>query len=655
MSAKKQLLWMFAGYSLFIFVLLTSFYSSIILEGLPYVSSTEQLVYRIVSLCAYIALFALFVFVSRWQRVWCALHNRLRVPQLVGITFACGALGALLLSPLGAGTLGLWPAFIAGTIFVSLALAPMQLFWLAQLVDLSYRSSYLVVLGVNAVATVLNASLLMIWHLDHGLVTLVAFVLSGLCALMARRGKERWIGFEELGAAPEGSALGWALGSNRALTQESSLTSASATALASTPASTPASAAAPAATPAATSSTPPVLAKGLSSQQIPIIVSLLSGGVVAVGLFAFASGLMSLLSGQTTTTPSSLQGYMLIAGISVTVIMAVPAIVTKRPLQLENSYRLALPLSALGFLVIPQLIGTLPDGVPGVLVSTGYMVVGIVLYCTIAEVARTARVSPALLYAACGVATLACNLLGICSALPLGSLLAEQQNGFATFALALLYLMILGGSWLVGRLRNKGDFAQKTPDKLKETQEKAVGTRSTRTAEEADSLEATIDEAQEQQKSGEETYAQRAAALGLSSKETEVFERLMRGRTLARIGEELFLSTSAVKYHTQNIYQKLGVGSREEFFRLERSGSYNSDAPANAHKKRAAELVEHIATEKELTQREQDVLYNFALGNTVVITAKAMGVSENTVKTHAKNLYAKLGVRSKQGIIDLMQ
>ena len=51
---------------------------------------------------------------------------------------------------------------------------------------------------------------------------------------------------------------------------------------------------------------------------------------------------------------------------------------------------------------------------------------------------------------------------------------------------------------------------------------------------------------------------------GLSSREHDVLVLLTRGRTIASIAEELYVSENTAKAHTKAIYRKLEVHTREE-------------------------------------------------------------------------------------------
>jgi DNA-binding CsgD family transcriptional regulator len=58
-----------------------------------------------------------------------------------------------------------------------------------------------------------------------------------------------------------------------------------------------------------------------------------------------------------------------------------------------------------------------------------------------------------------------------------------------------------------------------------------------------------------------------------------------------------------------------------------------------------------MASTTSLTTRETDVLLLLARGRTYVQVADELGVSLNTVASHVKNLYRKLGVRSARSAV----
>ena len=75
----------------------------------------------------------------------------------------------------------------------------------------------------------------------------------------------------------------------------------------------------------------------------------------------------------------------------------------------------------------------------------------------------------------------------------------------------------------------------------------------------------------------------------------------------------------------------------------------------------AAGIAEHLSDES-LSARELDVLQSVAAGNANKLVAAELGISEETVKAHMKNILAKLGARDrthavtiaiKRGIIEL--
>lgn len=61
-----------------------------------------------------------------------------------------------------------------------------------------------------------------------------------------------------------------------------------------------------------------------------------------------------------------------------------------------------------------------------------------------------------------------------------------------------------------------------------------------------------------------------------------------------------------------------------------------------------------VAARYQLTPRERDVLGLLARGRTSPIIQERLVVSQNTVRTHVRHIYTKLGVHSQQELINLV-
>ena len=59
-----------------------------------------------------------------------------------------------------------------------------------------------------------------------------------------------------------------------------------------------------------------------------------------------------------------------------------------------------------------------------------------------------------------------------------------------------------------------------------------------------------------------------AQRYSLTRREEEVLVLMMRGYTLSRIGDVLFIADSTMKTHSQHIYRKVGVRNRQELQKL---------------------------------------------------------------------------------------
>ena len=80
-------------------------------------------------------------------------------------------------------------------------------------------------------------------------------------------------------------------------------------------------------------------------------------------------------------------------------------------------------------------------------------------------------------------------------------------------------------------------------------------------------------------------------------------------------------------------------------------GSDSCDGDRSARREEACEAM---GREFGLTRREEDVLYAFSSGMSARDTAMALSVSVSTVNTHSMTLYRKLGIHSRQELVELV-
>lgn len=66
------------------------------------------------------------------------------------------------------------------------------------------------------------------------------------------------------------------------------------------------------------------------------------------------------------------------------------------------------------------------------------------------------------------------------------------------------------------------------------------------------------------------------------------------------------------------------------------------------------QVFDNLVAKANLTERERDVAALVAQGNSVRKIADMLGLSMNTVQGYSKGAYRKLGVHSRQELIDLV-
>ncbi len=87
------------------------------------------------------------------------------------------------------------------------------------------------------------------------------------------------------------------------------------------------------------------------------------------------------------------------------------------------------------------------------------------------------------------------------------------------------------------------------------------------------------------------------------------------------------------------------------------AGSARAEAPVpiTAPGDDTEAVCDAIACAYSLAPRQRDVLVHLAAGRTVARISQALTMSENTVASYVKQIYARLGVHSKQELIDFVQ
>ena len=60
-----------------------------------------------------------------------------------------------------------------------------------------------------------------------------------------------------------------------------------------------------------------------------------------------------------------------------------------------------------------------------------------------------------------------------------------------------------------------------------------------------------------------------------------------------------------------------------------------------------------LAGREQLTRKEQELFDCYVAGLTTDVIMEQLNIKENTLKFHSKNLYSKLGIKSRKQLVDL--
>jgi DNA-binding NarL/FixJ family response regulator len=134
----------------------------------------------------------------------------------------------------------------------------------------------------------------------------------------------------------------------------------------------------------------------------------------------------------------------------------------------------------------------------------------------------------------------------------------------------------------------------------------------------------------------------------LTAREQDVLRRIGEGSATKEIAHALAISPATVRSHLRSIYVKLGVRTRAQAVTM-------IELHPNAQYATGDYLAPPPAPFDALTRREVEVLRCMAAGIPRRAIAERLVLSPNTVRTHARNVLAKLGVHSSLAAAALLR
>lgn len=259
--------------------------------------------------------------------------------------------------------------------------------------------------------------------------------------------------------------------------------------------------------------------------------------VLALGLFfGFSFGAMrGFAPSGDGGGPSSVRLVVSMAFVMAACVWAYFASIRRREDFGSLAYRIALPLVALGFLLLPlsgawSLAGTAAY-------RFGYEYIYIVLWALWVFFAGREGASSVWIVA-CGLASMQVSkLIGFVLSADVVALLGPALDMQVVAGLALFGTVLFA-------VFSKGIAFS------------AEGWEGVRPAAEAPAHEGVA--------FPEQRYAEVAEGFALSPRETDVFLLLIRGYSRARIAKELVVTEETVKSHVKGIYQKMGVHTKQD-------------------------------------------------------------------------------------------
>ena len=358
---------------------------------------------------------------------------------------------------------------------------------------------------------------------------------------------------------------------------------------------------------------------------------------LCVGAIAFCTGVMRSLAIGDPRVGSlvnllSMTGC-LVAGIGVLVLWQFKNV----RMNVANAYRIAFPLLITSFLVLPFCSGGYARWQAAILYAV-YSVAIALMMIQCAQASRDRGINPVFIYGFFAGIVYALHDVGF-----LAGTFAEQirvigMQPDAVVALVAVYL--LGLMFFIGQ----GGFKRALAASQAEDIELVAG--APLQIADINERQTDLDEAEPESEASPAANAGCAGPCPFNMHDTGMFE--MRPIVIARAENEGALTVEEPAMAPDNAPFPTDAAKLEK-----RDHARSSDVPNYQDRlsKQAALVRQHY----RLSARETEVMELIARGNTVARIAEQLVVSENTIRTHSKRIYAKLDIHKKQELVDLLE
>lgn len=271
--------------------------------------------------------------------------------------------------------------------------------------------------------------------------------------------------------------------------------------------------------------------------------------VLLTALFAFLSNATLFASGQQSTDVGAAQWTSTAVTFAVVVVLLLPLVLFPKRMDIGAAYRIALPLSTGGFLLL-AFFWNGGGGFAYSLVAMGWLIADVISWCIVSDAVYETRAPAFLLYGISeGVVALA-SLAGV----GVGYFFAETMGtgtvALMALALAAIYLTSTAIMFIL-KDRSLPTLSHKEEGSPDATEPERIV---------EDRVQATCC-----------VLAERA---GLTPREADILGCLAQGRSTQYMAERFCVSENTVKSHVRNVYRKLDVHSKQDVIDI-----INSDEP----------------------------------------------------------------------------